>query len=477
LENYKEMVGRTNERKILDEAMQSSQSELIAIYGRRRIGKTYLIREHFAKDLIFSMSGLFDATLQEHLREFASCLKAASQKDISVKTPKNWFEAFDRLKTLIETHPMKSKKVIFLDEVPWMATAKSRFLTAFESFWNGWASARKDIVVIICGSAAAWMIQKIEKSKGGLYNRVTKRIVLKPFTLAETEAFFKSKMLILSRLHIVELYMMLGGVPHYLNQVKKGETPSTAIERIVFDKDGILSEEFENLFLSLFGQGGLHKQIVELLTQHRYGLTREDILTKFKVISSGWFTNILEELEASGFIEIQVPYSKNTKDARYKVVDNYSLFYVNFKKTKRIQRWASSQNTQQWKTWSGLTFENVCFYHKNSILKTLGITGVQTAISPWHHKGNDEMRGTQIDMVIDRGDKAINICEIKFNENPFLITKQYAQEMRLKMTAFNHFTKNRKTLFCTFITAGGLIQNSEANSLLQSNIDLDDLFD
>jgi uncharacterized protein len=309
-----------------------------------------------------------------------------------------------------------------------------------------------------------------------LYNRVTKRIVLKPFTLAETEAFFQSKSLILSRLHTTELYMMLGGVPHYLNQVRKGETPAMAIERLIFDKDGLLSDEFEYLFLSLFGEGGLYKQIVEILAQNRYGLTREEILTKCKVISSGWFSNILEELEASGFIETQMQYAKNGKITHYKVIDNYSLFYVNFKKAKKFQNWTAVQNTQQWKTWSGLTFENVCFYHHKNIIKTLGISGIQTTVSSWSNRGDDEMKVAQIDMLIDRGDKAINVCEIKFNENPYIITKNYAQEMRLKMTAFNHFTKNKKTLFLTFITAGGVVQNSESNALLQSTINLDDLF-
>lgn len=478
LENYNQiMIGRKNERKTLDEARESSQSELIAVYGRRRIGKTYLVRTHFANELTFSMSGLFDATLQEHLREFATCLKNALKSTVSVKIPSDWFEAFELLKMLIETDATTSKKIIFFDEVPWLATVKSRFLTAFEAFWNGWASARKDIVVIICGSAAAWMIQKVEKSKGGLYNRVTKRIVLKPFTLAETEAFFASKSLTLSRFHTVELYMMLGGVPHYLNQIQKGETPAIAIDRIVFDRDGILSEEFEHLFVSLFGEGGLHKQIVELLAQHRYGLTRDEILATFKIVSSGWFSNILDELEASGFIVAQVSFSKNTKNAYYKAIDNYCLFYVNFKRNKKIQNWATLQNTQQWKTWSGLTFENVCFYHKTQITKKIGISGIQTTISSWQHKGNDEMAGSQIDMLIDRGDKAINVCEIKFNENPYIITKSYAQTLRLKMAAFNYFTKNRKTLFFTIITAGGLVQNTEAQSLLQANIDLDDLFD
>jgi uncharacterized protein len=470
------MIGRINERKILDEALQSSQSELVALYGRRRIGKTYLVREHFINEMIFSTSGLFEATLQEQLKEFASCMQSAYESAMPIPVPNDWFGAFDMLKILIDTHEQKTKKVIFLDEVPWMATAKSRFLTALEGFWNGWASARKDVLVIICGSAAAWMIQKIEKSKGGLYNRVTKRIVLKPFTLAETEAFFQAKSLTLSRFHTTELYMMLGGVPHYLNQVRKSETPAMAIERLIFDKNGLLSDEFEYLFLSLFGAGGLHKQIVEILAQNRYGLTREEVLTKCKVISSGWFSNILEELEASGFIETQMQYAKNGKITHYKVIDNYSLFYVNFKKTKKFQNWTAVQNTQPWKTWSGLTFENICFYHHKNIIKALGISGIQTTVSPWSNRGDDEMKGAQIDMLIDRGDKAINVCEIKFNENPYIITKSYAQEMRLKMTAFKHFTKNKKTLFVTFITAGGVAQNSESNALLQSTINLDDLF-
>ncbi len=470
------MIGRNKEREILDEALQSSQSELIALYGRRRVGKTYLIREHFKNEMIFSTSGLFEASLEEQLQEFAKCIQNASKSLMPISVPNNWFEAFEMLKILIESHEQKTKKVIFLDEVPWMATAKSRFLTAFEGFWNGWASARKDLVVIICGSAAAWMIQKIEKSKGGLYNRVTKRIVLKPFSLAETEAFFQSKSIVLSRFHIVELYMMLGGIPHYLNQVRKGETPAVAIDRLVFDRDGLMANEFEYLFLSLFGEGGLYKQVVEILAHHRYGLTREELLTKCKVISSGWFTNVLEELEASGFIEAQKQNTKNGKTTLYKVIDNYSLFYVNFKNIKKFQNWTAVQNSQQWKTWSGLTFENVCFYHSKNIIKALGISGIQTSITPWSSQGNDEMQGAQIDMLIDRGDKAINVCEIKFNENPFVITKKYAQEIRLKLAAFNYFSKNKKTLFLTFITAGGVIQNSEANTLLQSTIDLDDLF-
>jgi uncharacterized protein len=465
------MVGRIEEIITLNEAMTSPQSELIAIYGRRRIGKTYLIREHFKNNLVFSNSGLYEGTQKEQLKEFGKNLNLPSKSKL-----KDWFEAFEMLKKKIESKKSNAKKVIFLDEVPWMATQKSRFLTAFESFWNGWASARKDLVVIICGSASSWMIQKIEKNKGGLYNRVTKRIVLKPFTLAETEAFFKSKNLTLSRIHITEIYMMLGGVPHYLNQIRKGETPGMAIDRLIFSNDGILSDEFNQLFISLFGNNGVHKQVIEILAQHRYGINRETLLSKLKIVSSGWITNILNELQASGFIEIQVPYSKKAKDALLKITDNYCMFYQAFKKDPKIRDWNMVQNSQRWKIWSGLTFENICFYHRTKIINALGLQGIQTAVYSWHHKGNNEIDGAQIDLIIDRADKSLNICEIKFNENPYLITKKYSQEVRLKMTAFNYFTKNKKTLFCTFITSGGLVENPESTTLVQSSFGLDDLF-
>jgi uncharacterized protein len=471
------MVGRIQEKIILNEALVSNQSELIAVYGRRRIGKTYLIREHYADQLLFENSGLFNATLKEQLNQFAANISAVSSSNFELKTPTDWFQAFEMLKTLIVNQQTKSKKVIFLDELPWMASSKSRFLVAFEGFWNGWASARKDLVIVICGSATSWMIKKIEKSKGGLYNRVTKRIVLKPFTLAETEVFFKQKNIVLNRRHITELYMGLGGVPHYLNQVRKGETPEMIFSRLILSKEGLLHHEFENVFNSLFGEDGKHQAIIEILSKTRYGLTREALIENLKTKSGGWFSDVLEELESSGFVEIQVPFSNKTKDARIRVIDNYCLFYLNFRKSKFASNAVNAYNSQEWKIWSGLTFENICMYHQANIIKKLGLNGIKCAVSNWHHKGDETMSGAQIDMVIDRADKAVNICEIKFNEQPFIITKSYANDIRTKMAAFNHFTKNKKTIFCTFITAGGIVNNGESNALVQSQIGLDDLFE
>jgi uncharacterized protein len=469
------MIGRINERMILSEALESKESELIAIYGRRRVGKTYLIREHYANDIVFAMSGLFEATLPEQLFEFQASLVNYGFKNRKSVQPTDWFEAFGLLKQHIEKLGSK-KKVIFFDEFPWMCNKRSRFLTAFESFWNGWASARKDLVVVICGSASSWMLRNIEKSKGGLYNRVTSRIVLAPFTLHETELFFKEKKISLSRKHISDLYMMLGGIPHYLKQVRKSETPNMAVERLIFKDGGLLANEFEHLFNSLFGEGGLHKTIVEILCKHRYGMQRDMLLSKLNIQSSGWFTNIIEDLVSSGFLQVQQQFGKKSKEAVIKVVDNYCLFYVNFKKSNKYIAKNFTSNSSAWKTWSGLTFENICFFHQKQILLALGINGISTAVYQWQHKGDETMSGAQVDMLIHRSDGSIHLCEIKFNENPFIVTKKYAIEMRSKISSFSYFSTNRDTTFVTFICAGGVVNNTEYASLVDSNITLDDLF-
>ena len=471
------MVGRIQEISILEKAFKSTESELVAIYGRRRVGKTYLVREHFAGRTFFSFSGLFMATQEEQLKEFSMAMSRINDSSISLRVPKDWFEAFNDLRIIIEADKSKKKKVIFLDEVPWIATAKSRFLTAFENFWNGWASGTKNLLIIICGSASSWMINKIEKSKGGLYNRVTRRIVLQPFTLGETEAFLKSKNINLSRYHLVEMYMILGGIPHYLNQIEKGDTPAIAANRVIFSNLGLLKDEFEQLFESLFGENTIHKKIVELLAQHRYGLVREEILKELNLSSSGWLSGALEELETSGFLKQYVPFGNKKKDARFKLVDNYCLFYVKFKMQKEISNWETAYNSASWNSWRGLTFENVVLSHSKNIIKSLSISGINTNVSTWHQKGNAEVPGAQIDMLIERGDKAFNICEIKFSENPFLITKQYAYELSLKKAAFSYYLKSKRTLLLTFISFAGVIDNEYARQAIDNQISIDDLFD
>lgn len=470
------MIGRKKEQKELKKLLKSNKSELLAVYGRRRIGKTYMIRTFYEKEIVFHFSGLFESDLKEHMQLFGQTLKRCSNKSKHLKTPTSWFEAFDMLQTFIERKRSKKKKVIFLDEVPWMATHKSRFLTAFENFWNSWASVRKDIIVVICGSAASWMINKVEKNKGGLYNRVTKRIILDPFNLAETEAFLQSKNIQLSRYHIIQTYMILGGIPYYLEQIQKGESPTQFTDRLLFHKKGELRNEFKLLFESLFGEDNNHTNLIRLLAKHREGLKRDELISKLKITSGGGFTKIIEELTASGFVMEFLPYGFKRKEKVYKVIDNFSLFYVKFIENKAIKNFNNAVGSRVWSSWSGLTFENICIYHNKQVIHALGLHKINTEVSSWNHQGNSEMPGSQIDMIIARGDNAINICEIKFYENPFTITSKYKKELLLKRASFEHHAKIKQSIFYTFITVHGVTENLNKSDMVHSEIIAEELF-
>ena len=360
-----------------------------------------------------------------------------------------------------------------------MATNKSRFLTAFTDFWNSFAVDRKDLVIVICGSSASWMIKKVLKNKGGLHNRVTGRIALEPFSLLETEQFLQKKGIIATRPDIVQLYMAIGGIPYYLDMLRKGESIVQAMDRICFDKDAPLYMEYDELFTSLFNKSIRHQKIIQLLANHPSGMTRESLLAATEFHSGGGFTDLLDELTYSGFIATEIPYGKTSNESIIKLKDFYTLFYLKYIKTyygKSTGIWAKLSSMPSWKSWSGLAFENVCFRHIDGIIKALKISGILYTYHSWSHRGNDEMKGAQIDLLIDRADNVINICEIKFNHKPFIITADYANKIKTKLASFSHFTKSKKALFITFITGSGLQSNKHSNELVQNEIKLNDLF-
>ncbi|MBX7226599.1 MAG: AAA family ATPase [Chitinophagales bacterium] len=475
-----ELIGRAIEIELLQEALTSDKSELVAVYGRRRVGKTFLIREALKKELVFQYSGLYMGTLEEHMNIFAQTLSHLRNGMWDLPVPKNWFEAFRQLEMVLKQLRTKKKKVIFLDELPWMATHKSRFLTAFTHFWNQFASARKDIMIIICGSAASWMINKVVKDKGGLHNRITKTIRLEPFNLHETELFFKKKKIILDRYKITQLYMVMDGIPHYLDQVRNGESAVQAIDRLFFSEQGFLRQEYHQLFASLFDDSEKHRKVIELLSQKKQGMSREELIEKIGIFSGGGISKILEELMESGFISRSIPFGKTLKDSIFKLTDNYTAFYHKYVAGSKIgsnKNWEKIAQSASWYSWSGLAFENLCMRHIQQVKKALRIDGIKTEAATWHHKGNEEMQGAQIDMLIHRADGIINICEIKYSETPFTITKNYANEIRMKMASFRHFTKVKNTLFPTIIAPYGLNENIYSRGFIQNVIDIEQLFE
>lgn len=472
------IIGRDDEIESLSEILTDEEPHLLAVYGRRRIGKTFLIRNFFEKQIAFEISGLHNASQQEQLENFTQRLALAKGKRKIADNPQTWIQAFQLLVAYLEPLLKKGKKIVFFDEFPWMDTPRSGFMQAFENFWNTWASSQKKLIVIICGSAAAWMIRKVVNNKGGLHNRITRRMRLLPFTLQETEAYLQHRNINLDRYQILQLYMAMGGVPHYLKEIKRGESAIQAIDRICFKKDGLLTDEFKNLYTSLFDNASSHTAIINALAKKPGGLTRNDILKASKLSSGGGFTQIIEELTESGFITAYIPFGKTIKDSLYKLTDEYSLFYMKFITGSKISgagTWTKVSATPSWKSWSGYAYESVCMKHMRQIKKALGISGIHSEVSAWHNRGKDE-KGAQIDLLIDRNDRTINACEIKFSGDPFEITKAYKADLENKVRAFKFASKTRKTVFLTMITTYGVRNIENFAGFINNEIKMDALF-
>ena len=476
----KEIIGRIEEKKILEQTLKSPEAELIAVYGRRRVGKTYLIRKTFAKNLIFEFSGVHNAPLKDQLINFRNTLADYLKLPVPPAVPVNWTDAFGMIKNYAEPLLKKGKCVIFLDEFPWLSSAKSGFLPAFEYFWNSWGTKQNNLVLTICGSAASWMIQNIVNDKGGLHNRITKKIRLLPFTLAETGEYLRYLNVNLNHYQITQLYMAIGGIPQYPKEVKPGQSATQNIDRICFTKDGVLESEFKNLYRSLFAEADKHIAVVRALAAKPEGLTRKQIISECGLTSGGRATELIEELTESGFISAYLPFQKTSRDSIYKLSDEYSRFYLKFIENNRATgagTWVKLSAAPSWRSWSGTAFESICLKHTKEIKAALGISGVHTEESAWRYASPGKGKsGAQIDLLLDRQDFCISICEMKFSTTEFTIDKAYAAELESKCNVFKAKTNTPKTLFLVMITTFGTKDNSYKTGLVQNDIVLDDLF-
>jgi hypothetical protein len=414
------------------------------------------------------------------LNNFAEALGRSIAGGVRAAVPSDWMEAFRQLASFLEQLPRrKRKRVVFLDELPWLASRRSGFVSAFEHFWNSWASRRSDLIVVVCGSAASWMVEHLLRARGGLHHRVTRQLRLEPFTLAEARAFLESQGVAMENYQVMELYMALGGIPHYLKEVSRGESPAQCIDRICFNREGLLYQEFAHIYASLFDGAERHEQVVRALASRRQGLSRNEILELAKLPTGGWITDVLEELESSGFI-MRTPRFGLPKNAQlYRLSDEHSLFHLRWIERHRGRStgtWQRLRGTPAWRAWSGYSFESVCLKHIDAIRWALGIGAVQTEESTWRNDGNDNDEGAQIDLVIDRKDGCINLCELKFAEAEFVVEKAYARTLRTRRDLFRRVTGTKKSLFTTFITSHGVADNVHANEVVDAAITMDALF-
>ena len=470
------LIGRENEQVLLRQAFNAERSRFIAVYGRRRIGKTFLIRETFDYTFTFQHAGLAKGKYRDQLSAFADSLKDAGASNVI--SPINWMDAFKQLKNLIRESE-SSRKVIFIDELSWMDTPRSDLVMALENFWNGFASARKDIVLIICTSATSWILKTVIHDKGGLHNRVTDKILLQPFTLCECEKFLESKGIEMDRYDILEGYMAMGGVPYYWEFVQAGKSMTQNIDSLFFGKDALLQGEFDYLYASVFRNPEDYIKIIKALGKKKTGMTRGEISRETGLNCNGAFTKKLEELESCGFVRRYHEYGKKNMGAVIQLIDNYTLFYFKFLENPPTDRkyWEKTIDSPARRAWTGLAFERVCLQHSEQIRKKLGITGVLTDECSWRCTSDSEkgIYGSQIDLVIDRKDRVVNLCEMKFSALEYVITKEYDRKLKEKISDFKTATKTKSSIHLTLVTTYGLEQNKYAGHV-QSVVTARDLF-
>ena len=469
------IIGRIKEIGRLRRTLFAEYSEFIAVYGRRRVGKTFLIKEAFDYTFAFQHSGIAKGDKRMQLDEFSNSLERQGMK--SRRKIKSWSDAFFALECGLEKLP-EGKKIVFLDELPWMDTAKSNFVSALDHFWNGWCSFRKDIVLIVCGSATSWIVGKILRDHGGLHNRLTDQIHLKPFTLSECEQMAHAKGLPLSRQQVLETYMVLGGIPFYWEKLEKSQSTDQNIDRLFFGLEAPFFDEFEQLYASLYRNPASHIAVVTALGTRKIGMSREELLAETGLDNCGALTKVLDELSACGFIRSYKMPGRKIKGAVYQLIDNFSLFYFKFMaggSNRQSGFWMMKAFSQERRIWNGLSFELVCLEHIGHIKRALGIAGVPTEEYAWRRKGDGKREGAQIDLLVKRADFAVNICEMKYSSGEYAITEEECTRMKHRRQAYIEDEGFKGSVFLTVVTPHGTVHNAQWNDI-QSEVILDDLF-
>ena len=479
----KTIIGRDKEIKELNDLYFSNKSQLVAVYGRRRVGKTFLVDEALKGLITFRHAGLSPVDengnanmLSDQLQHFYQSLLLHGMK--KSHRPVSWLEAFFMLEQWLQSIDNGTRQVVFLDELPWLDTPRSKFITAFEGFWNTWACHRDNIMVVVCGSATSWIQDNLINNHGGLYGRVTREIKLSPFTLRECELFFKNAGVHLSRYDIVQSNMVFGGIPYYLQYFTKGLSLAQNIDSLFFSKEGVLGGEYDRLFSSVFSNPEEMKKIVELLSGRRCGYTRKDIIDKTKLGDNGLLSKMLNALVASDFVMKYVPFGESKRNEHYKLIDPFCVFYLKYVKGRsRLENdfWLTNVTSQSISSWRGYAFEEVCLRHIEKIKKALGISGVSSSQSSWLVKGDDEVEGSQIDLIIERKDNIVNICEMKFYNDEFTVTKSYDRVLVGRYNRLGTMIPKRSTINPVLVTTFGLEYN-EYSGFFQNVITLDDLF-
>lgn len=471
----RKIIGRKREISQLENIANSDRAELVAVYGRRRIGKTYLVKEFFNEKFDYYATGIFEGSQQDEIDAF--CDGLYQKQRVAKASIKSWMDAFSALRQYLKGL-RKKRVVVFLDELPWFDVPSGKFLKAFEWFWNSWGSTQDNLKIIVCGSATTWMTDKFISGKGGLYNRTTERIYLAPFDLSESEALLRHCGIDWERSLILDAYMIFGGVPLYLSMLKKEKSIDENVDDLFFREGAPLRNEYDFLFRSLFKDSDYYMRIVDAISSKNMGVSRQDIASQAKVAANGTLTTALKNLVSCDFVRKYNAFGKKERDALYQLTDLSILFFKRFVEKyngKDERRWTNIIDSPARRVWTGIAFEQVCLLHVWQIKKALGILGVLTEVCSWRFAGDEYNHGTQIDMLIVRRDKVVNLCEMKFSAYEYEISAKYSRELRERCAIFRSVTKCNYALHITFVTPWGL-KNNANSGISNSCVVISDLF-
>ena len=468
------LIGRRDEVRKLTSYLQSGRSEFLVVYGRRRVGKTFLIDEFFDRTYAFQATGLSEGAMREQLSAFHQKLLEFGSNE--KKAPTSWIEAFSRLKAIlcsdsVVRDSVTQRRVVFIDELPWFDTPRSNFKAALEFFWNDWASKQKDLMLVVCGSATSWIANHLLESKGGFHNRVTRIINLQPFTLSECCEYFRANSMAYSAQMVVESYMVFGGIPFYLDLLDRDASLAQSIDALCFSEGGQLRQEFDRLYATLFKHSAAHVRVVRELAKKKRGLTRKE-LRSLPGLKGSQLTTVLSDLEKCGFVRSYRDFSKRKRGALFQLIDPFSLFHLQFIEDGDIASWMKHLGTAGYRAWSGIAFELVCLNNASMLLDALGISGIETRICAW--QSEERNPGAQIDLLIDRADGVISVCEMKYSGEPYVITAADARSLRSKLAVFRSENGSRKALHLTLVTLHGALHNAHFNELIQREVCLAD---
>ena len=481
---YSSIIGREEEIAVLERLYNSKKSEFLAIYGRRRVGKSFLVSEVYGTKIVFKSVGTY---LKDNDRNYetyrrlqldhfydALLLSGLGKEE---QRPANWREAFLLLRKLLAGIRMR-RKVVLIDELPWLAGPQSSEMIAeLGYFWNSWADDQRNIVLVVCGSATSWMLDNVIRDYGGLHGRLTGVIKLKPFTLAECARYYRKNGFRLSQYEMCIGYMALGGVPFYLDKLRNDLTMTENIDAIFF-ADEKIHQEYKDVYAGLYASKDRYVDIVKALGARFYGMTQAEIAIHLGIGRGGTLSQMIDNLVESGIIRKYPRYGKQRVEMVYQLKDFFSLFYLRFVEGTQVRTglWSTMHRTPIYNTWAGNTFELLCIEHLSKIQDTLRIASVDRNYC-WKGESPNG-RGAQIDLLLEsKSSRTDYVCEMKFSGSKYAITSDDEENLLNKLDAFAASKMHHKThsIQLVMVTTMG-IAGGEHTSIVNQAVTLDDLF-